>query len=222
MEEVNSFKYLGAMICKHGKMEGEVQERTLQGRKVIGELGRVLRGGMVSHEVKKSLRDSVLLPTITYGSETWSMREGEMSKIRAVEMSFLRAASGISIIERVSNERIYENFGMSEKKEGIKCGVVEWMKRNTLRWYGHVRRMEEDRLVKRVYDSEVAGRVGRGRPLVTWDNRVDQYVGERVGNGRGTIERAKEKCGDKVAWRLFCHGHPLSGSSQEGARRQRY
>ena len=189
---------------------------------MIGELGGVLKGRMVSQEVKKSLRDSVLLPTLTYGSETWSMREGEMSKIRAVEMSFLRAASGISIVEGVSNERIYENFGMSERKEGMSCGVMEWMKRNTLRWYGHVNRLEEDRLVKRVYDSEVDGRVGRGRPLMTWDNRVDQYIGERVGKGRGAIGRAKERCGDRVAWRLFCHGHPLLGSSREGARRQRY
>ena len=31
-----SFKYLGTMICKSGRMDGEVQERTIQGRRVIG------------------------------------------------------------------------------------------------------------------------------------------------------------------------------------------
>ncbi len=27
---------------------------------------------------------------------------------------------------------------MSEAAVGVECGVVEWVKRSTLRWYGHV------------------------------------------------------------------------------------
>ncbi len=34
IQEVNEFKYLGSVICKHGGTEGETRERTLQGRKV--------------------------------------------------------------------------------------------------------------------------------------------------------------------------------------------
>ncbi len=39
MEEVNEFKYLGSVMCKHGgtrSTEGETRERALQGRKVVG------------------------------------------------------------------------------------------------------------------------------------------------------------------------------------------
>ncbi len=45
MEEVNEFSYLGTIICKHGSMEGEIKERTVKGRQVMGALG--------SHEKKK-------------------------------------------------------------------------------------------------------------------------------------------------------------------------
>ena len=69
--EVNSLKYLGAVICKHGRMKSEIQERTIQGRKVIRELVNILIGRMVSQEVKKGLRYSVLLPTVMYGSDIW-------------------------------------------------------------------------------------------------------------------------------------------------------
>ncbi len=41
MEEVNEFKYLGSILCKYGSIEGEIRERAIQGRKVIGSLGRV-------------------------------------------------------------------------------------------------------------------------------------------------------------------------------------
>ncbi len=43
MEEVNEFKYLGSVTCKHGGT-GETRERALQGRKVVGSLGCIMKG----------------------------------------------------------------------------------------------------------------------------------------------------------------------------------
>ncbi len=36
MEEVSKFKYLGTVLCKHGGMEGEIRERVMKGRRVVG------------------------------------------------------------------------------------------------------------------------------------------------------------------------------------------
>ncbi len=35
--------------------------------------------------------------------------------------------------------------------------MVEWVKRSTLRWYGHVMRMNECDFAKRVYESTIEG-----------------------------------------------------------------
>ncbi|KAG7175340.1 hypothetical protein Hamer_G001401 [Homarus americanus] len=85
------------------------------------------------------------------------------------------------------------------------------MKRNALRWYGHVPRMHEDRLTKKVYDSKREGNVGRGRPIATWEKRVREFVEERAGRGGRVFERASEieMCKDKITWRHFCHLPPL-------------
>ncbi len=48
MVEVNEFKYLGSVMCKHGGTEGETRERSLRGRKVVGSLGRIMNGRSVS------------------------------------------------------------------------------------------------------------------------------------------------------------------------------
>ena len=116
----------------------------------------------------------------------------EQSKIRAVEMTYLRAAAGVTRLDRVRNEEVYERFGMEEGALGVRCGVVEWVKRNSLRWYGHVRRMTEERLTKRVYQSSVSGVAGRGRPPVTWENKIEQYLKERVGGGLGVWRLQKQ------------------------------
>ncbi len=72
MEKVNEFKYLGSVMCKHGGTEGETRERALQGKKVVGSLGRIMKGRSVSMEVKKDLRNTVIVPTLLCESKTWA------------------------------------------------------------------------------------------------------------------------------------------------------
>ncbi|WP_435362543.1 hypothetical protein, partial [Klebsiella pneumoniae] len=92
MEIVRMFKYLGSLMSKDGSLEDEVRERVQQGRKVAGSLRAVLRNREVSMDVKRSLHDSIVIPTLTYGSEAWTMQEAYKSRVRAVEMSYLRGA----------------------------------------------------------------------------------------------------------------------------------
>ena len=73
MEEVKEYKYLTTVICKHGEMESEIIGRVVKGRCVMGLLTRIMRGRKVSMEVKRDLRNSILLFTLMYGSETWDM-----------------------------------------------------------------------------------------------------------------------------------------------------
>ncbi len=128
MEEVNEFKYLESVMCKHGGTEGETRERALQGRKVVGSLRRIMKGRSVSREIKRDLRNTVIVPTLTYASETWAWNESQRSRVQAVEMSYLRSACGVSRMDGVSNESMYECFGMSHVGVGKKCGVVEEVK----------------------------------------------------------------------------------------------
>ncbi len=135
MEEVNEFKYLGTILCKHGSMEGEIRERTVKGRQVMRVLERVMKGRNVSIAVKKGIRNCVILPTLSYASETWTWNAAQQLHIRAVEMSYLWGVSGVSRWDRESNEDTYGRFGMSEAAVGVEYRVVEWVKRSTLRWY---------------------------------------------------------------------------------------
>ncbi len=81
MEEVHEFKYLSSVMCKHGSMEGETRERAVQGRKVVGSLGHMMKGRTVSMEVKKGPCDGIIVLTITYASETWVWNERQRSRI---------------------------------------------------------------------------------------------------------------------------------------------
>ncbi len=96
---------------------------------------------------------------------------------------------------------------------GVGCGVVEWVKRSTLRWFGHIERMGNEDFVKKVYMSSVEGTNRRGRPLVRWKDRVKEYVSERGVRGNG-LEWARRECMDRERLRSVCCGHPLEGHSR--------
>ncbi len=129
-------------------------------------------------DVKRGLRNSILLPTLIYGSENWTWNGAQQSRVRAVEMSYLRVC-GMSRWDGLNNESVYERCGMRGRGSGVECGVVEWVKRSTLRWFGHTERMGNEEFPKKVYLSSVEGTNRKGRPLVRWEDRVREYVNER-------------------------------------------
>ncbi len=81
------------------------------------------------------------------------------------------------------------------------------MKRSTLRWFGHIERMENEKFVK-VYLSSVEGSNRRGRPLGRWEDKVKGYMSERGVKGNG-LEWARRECMDRERWKSVCRGHPL-------------
>ncbi len=99
----------------------------------------------------------------------------QQSRVCAVEMSYLRGACGVSTCDGLSNESVYERCGMRGRGSGVGCGVVEWVKRSILRWFGHIERMGNEEFVKKVYLSSVEGTNRRGRPLVRWEDGVKEY-----------------------------------------------
>ena len=60
-------------MCTHGGMEGDIREKEQDSRKravrrqVIGILRRVMNWWNVSMETKKGKKNSIILPTLTYG-----------------------------------------------------------------------------------------------------------------------------------------------------------
>ena len=57
--------------------------------------------------------------------------------------------------------------------------LLDDIKTKQLQWYGHVQRMEEGRLLKEVTKWSPLGRRKRGRPKLTWAERIRGLMGEK-------------------------------------------
>ena len=52
--------------------------------------------------------------------------------------------------------------------------VVKWIKGQRISWLGHLERMEEDRMPKKIFIQELEGTRRRGRPRKGWKEKVER------------------------------------------------
>ena len=70
-----------------------------------------------------------------------------------------------------------------------------------MRWFGHVERMDEYRMARRVLMAEVSGGWVRWRPRLGWMDGVNLALGIRG----MTVEAARQCAKDRKAWRALVH-----------------
>ena len=70
-----------------------------------------------------------------------------------------------------------------------------------MRWFGHVERMDDYRMARRVLMAEVSGRRVRGRPRLDWMDGVKVALGNRG----MTVEAARQCAKDWKEWRALVH-----------------
>ncbi len=81
-----------------------------------------------------------------------------------------------------------------------------------LKWFAHIERMEESKMTRRVYMSEIEGGNVRGQLPVKWRDRVQEYIRKRSERSLRKFEQARRECVNRERLKHFCHGHPLVGA----------
>jgi len=87
--------------------------------------------------------------------------------------------------------------------------IVKWIKGQRIRWLGHLERMEEGRMPKKIFTQELEGTRRRGRPRKRWEEE-----GERDLQVLG-VRRCRELVADRKKWKdiLFDRPNPTVGCS---------
>ncbi|KAK3869735.1 hypothetical protein Pcinc_024963 [Petrolisthes cinctipes] len=211
LEEVECFKYLGSKVTVDSKIETELKSRVNEVGKVLGGMNRMFGCKSLRMDVKRKLYEGIAVPTALYGAagaETRNMGENEKRRLNVVEMRCLRSMCGVTRMDRVRDEKVRRRTGVVRELAG----------QSVLRWFGHVERMEENRMVKRIGGSDLGGVRRRGRPQRRW---MDTVKGTLSGRGVSVVQ-GRVIAHDTNEWRrLVClkSGHrftvPGGGASIE-------
>ena len=190
LEEVDCFKYLGSQVVADGGCERDAVHRMNGGNGACGALKSVLSNRGLEIKAKKRLYEGVIVPTALYEAEAWGMRSSERRKVNVLEMKCLRSL--VSRMDRVRNEEV-------RRRAGIERELASRAYERVLRLFGHVERMEEYHMARRVLMAEVSGGRVRGRPRLGWMDGVKVALGNRA----MTVEAARQCAKDRNEWKAL-------------------
>ncbi|XP_045464709.1 uncharacterized protein LOC123673965 [Harmonia axyridis] len=150
-------------------------------------LNGVLWDKNISKENKKRIYNTIVKSIVTYSSEVWPIKAKTEKMLMATEMDFWRRSAGRSRTERIRNERIREIMG-------VKSNIVNDIRTKQLIWFGHVQRMPDNRIPKKIFKWTPQGRRRRGRPRKSWREGVDKEMRD--------TDLGEELWRDRAEWRL--------------------
>jgi hypothetical protein len=116
---------------------------------------------------------TLVRPIVTYGCETWGLKENIKSKLRVLERKVLRRIYGPTKESdgtwRIKwNEELNRLFGNKN--------IVNYIKAQKLAWFGHVHRMPDNSMVKKVYEWSPTLTRSLGRPKNRWEDDVKSDI----------------------------------------------
>ena len=73
--------------------------------------------------------------------------------------------------------------------------IAKWIKGQRIRWLGHLQKMEEDRMPKKIFTQDMEGTRRRGRPRKRWKEEVERDL-QVLG-----VRRWRELVADRKKWK---------------------
>ena len=142
-------------------------------------------------------RKGNIFSIVIYRSELWRIWITKKQMVNVFEMNCLPNMTGVSRRDRIRNDVI-------RQRTGVRTEMAGRVEKSILRWFGHVERMNENCLTKRVSNASVDGRAPRGRPRFGWMDGVKIAL-----NKRGMrVEEARVRAGNRDAWRAIVKSQP--------------
>ena len=140
---VDKFIYLGSTLSRSTNIDAEVSYRLARASAAFGRLQYTVweRRG-ISLQTKLKVYRAVVLPSLLYACETWTVYSRHARQLNSFHMRCLRKLLLIKWQDKVPDTEVLQRADMES--------VHAMLKRAQLRWAGHVCRMDDERLPKRL------------------------------------------------------------------------
>jgi len=138
---VEKFKFLGVVFTSDGRRSEEIDTRIGKTNAVQRELYRsMVTKRELSNTAKLSVFQSVFVPILAYGHESWVMIEKILSQVQAAEIGFLRMVHIVTFRDKRTAVRFAEpwisNHVSSESRDPSYVGSAMCPECPTKDWRG--------------------------------------------------------------------------------------
>nr|VZI37433.1 unnamed protein product [Spirometra erinaceieuropaei] len=138
---VENFPYLGSTLSRNTKIDDEVANRMLKASRAFGRLQSTVRnrhGLQLSTKLK--MYKVVVLPTLLYGAETWTVYTKQERRLNRFHLSCLRRILRLNWQDQIPDTDVLERTGM--------LSIYSMLRQMQLRWSSHLVHMDDEPLPK--------------------------------------------------------------------------
>ena len=148
LQVVDKFTYIGSTLSRAVHIDDEVNARIAKGSAAFGRLRDSVwdRSG-IRLDRKLKVYKAVVLPTLLYACETWTVYQRHAKILNHFNTSCPRKLLKIKWQDRIPDTEVLKMAGMQSVHTRLKLAQ--------LRWTGHVTSMPEVRLPKKIVYGEL-------------------------------------------------------------------
>nr|VZH94482.1 unnamed protein product [Spirometra erinaceieuropaei] len=149
LQVVENFLYVCSTLSRNTKIDDEVANRISKASQVFGHLQSTVwnrHGLQLSRKLK--IYKAVILPTLLYGAETWTVYAKQARRLNHFHLCCLRRILRLNWQDRIPDTGVLERTGI--------LSIYSILRQIQMRWNGHLVRMDDERLPKRLFYGDVA------------------------------------------------------------------
>jgi len=148
------------------------------------KLEKIMKDRDVKKATKIKIAETVTFPTVTYGSESWTVQKKERKKIDAFELWMWRRIFRVPWTEKRTNVSVLEDV---KPKRSLEATIL----RLKLRYFGHVMRVKRS-LEWDIMLRQVEGHRKQGKPRIRWLDSIKEATGLRLEDLREAVQDRKK------------------------------
>lgn len=170
IEEVDEYKYLGQTISPSQDNNIELNIRIRSAWTCFGKNKEIFLDPELPLSLKGKVFNMCILPSLTYGCETWKLTKQQMNKIRTTQWAMERRMLDIRLTDKIPHKTIRKRTKLIDAENFIK--KMKW------RWAGHIGRQVDNRWTRRCTEWKPHGSRRPGRPKRRWSEDIVGLAGE--------------------------------------------
>ena len=167
LNSVSKFPYLGSIMASNSTLDDEISTRIAKASASFGSLlKRLWLNRDIRLDTKIAVYRAVILTTLLYGSESWTLYRRHIKRLDHFHLKCLRRIARITWQQKIPNTTVLEKCKMQ--------GIEAHLHKSKLRWAGHVSRMNDDRIPKILLYGTIhdQGTTTRGRPALRFKDSL--------------------------------------------------